>query len=111
MLFIVITLLVFITQSIFSYWWLIIVDAFVAALFFGRSAGQAYLSGFVAVALVWFGQAFYIDVQNEHLLIAKIGDLFSLSPELLFAVTAVIGGLVAGFAALSGYSVRALWKE
>lgn len=111
MLFIVIALLVFITQSIFTHWWLIIVDSFAAALFFGRSAWGAFFSGLLAVGLVWLGQSYYLDLQNEHLLITKISQLFKLTPELLFAVTAGVGGLVGGFSALSGYSLRALWKK
>ncbi len=112
MLFVIIVLLVFITQSVFAYWWLIAVDAFLAALFFGRSGWGAFLSGFLAVALVWFGQAYYSSYLNENLLLGKITQLFRLpASEWMFVIVVSIGGLVGGLAALSGYSFKALWQK
>jgi hypothetical protein len=112
MLFIVIALLVFITQSLFYQWWLIIVDAFVGALLLGKSGWQAFLSGFLGVGLVWAGQAFYLNTQNEDLLASKIANLFFLPNSLaLLGITAFLGGLVGGFSALSAYSIRAFWQK
>ncbi|MCU0445919.1 MAG: hypothetical protein MUE85_13490 [Microscillaceae bacterium] len=111
MLFVVIALLVFITQSLFYHWWLIVVDAFLGALLLGKNGWQAFLSGFLAVALVWAGQAFYWNYQNEDLLANKIADLFFLPNSMaLLGVTVLIGGLVGGFSALSGYSIKAFWQ-
>ena len=113
MLFIIIALLVFITQSIFYHWWLVALDAFLAALFFARSSWEAFLSGFAAVALVWFGQAYYLNSRNEGLLLEKMTNLFGFLPssEWLFAITVLLGALVGGFAALTAYSIRAFWKK
>ncbi|NJO03162.1 MAG: hypothetical protein HC880_17100 [Bacteroidia bacterium] len=42
----------------------------------------------------------------------KVAALFSLQPSWwLLVITILIGGLVGGLAALSGYSVRAIWKK
>jgi hypothetical protein len=112
MLFIVIALLVFITQSLFYHWWLIIIDAFVGALLLGKNGWQAFISGFLGVGLIWAGQAFYLNNQNEDLLANKIADLFFLPNSLaLLGVTVLLGGLVGGFSALSGYSIRAFWQK
>lgn len=113
MLFIVIALLVFVTQSIFYHWWLIAADAFVAAFFFGKSSWGVFFSGFLAVALVWAGQAYYLSSRNDDLLLGKMAELLGPlpSPIWLLGITALMGGLVGGFSALTAYSIRSLWKK
>ncbi|MDX2301529.1 MAG: hypothetical protein NW226_01960 [Microscillaceae bacterium] len=113
MLFIIIALLVFITQTIFYHWWLVAVDAFVAALFFGRSGWVAFLSGFMAVGLVWFIQAYYLSQRNEGLLLERMTKFFGFLPssEWMFVLTVAIGALVGGFSALTAYSIRSFWKK
>lgn len=111
MLFIIIVLLVFITQSVFTFWWLAMLDAFVVSLFMGKSAWIAFLSGFAGVGLVWFGQIYYINHQNEGLLLRKIAEFFPFSPTMLFTVTVLIGAFSGGLGAWAGYSIRALWKK
>ncbi len=112
MLFIVIALLVFITQYLLDYWWLIAVDAFLAAILVGKSGLSSFLSGFLAVGLVWFGMAFYLNYQNEGLLMGRIAEMFfNMMPIWILVITAFIGGLVGGFAALTGFSLKSLWMK
>jgi hypothetical protein len=111
MLFLVIALLVFITQTLFMHWWLIAVDTFVAALLLAKGNWNAFLSGFFGVGLVWLGAAFYWDYQNEGLLMGKIAQLFKLpAGEWVMVLTVLIGALVGGLSALTGYSLRALFQ-
>lgn len=51
--------------------------------------------------------ALWIDVKNEHILSQKIAQLFPLggSSFLLILVTALVGALVGGLAAMSGSSL------
>lgn len=106
---IVIILLVFITQTLFSYWWLIIPNAFLSALLLGKGSWSSFLAGFLGVGLVWFFKAYYANWQNEGLLSEKIALLLKLpSPEWLLLITVLIAALTAGFAALFGYSIRDL---
>jgi hypothetical protein len=111
MLFVIILLLVFITQAIFAEWWLIIPVSFITSLFLGKSGWIAFFSGFLAVGLIWFGQAFFLDYRNESLLSGKIGQIFNLSSTWLLVVTAGIGAVTGGFSALTGYSIKALFKK
>ncbi len=111
MLFIIIVFLVFITQSIFHYWWLAALDSFIASFFFSKSAQSAFLSGFLAVALVWLGQLFFINFQNESLLLNKIADIIRLSPNLIMVIAVLIGGLSGGVGALCAYNLKAIWKK
>ncbi|GAB4396673.1 MAG: hypothetical protein OHK0053_11220 [Microscillaceae bacterium] len=109
LLFITIALLIFITQSLFSSWWLLALDAFAGAVLLGRSAGGAFLAGFFGAGLVWGGYAFFLNQRNEGLLLSRIAELFHLPSWGVYAITMGIAALVGGLAAWSGYSLRALW--
>jgi hypothetical protein len=88
-------------------WWSIAIIAFLVALFIGQSVGRSFLSGFLGVFLLWFIVSLWIDTKNENILSHKIAQLFPLggSSFLLILVTAFIGALVGGFAAISGASL------
>jgi hypothetical protein len=55
---------------------------FVVGYFGAEKPWQAFVAGFCAVFLVWFGYAFYIDHNNNHLLSSKIIQLFQLPNSL-----------------------------
>ena len=84
-------------------WWIIAPIAFALTYLFQLKPLQAFLAGFLALFLLWAGMAFFIDHANEHILSQRIAMLLHLSqPILLIFITGLIGGLVAGFAGLSG---------
>lgn len=99
-------LLSFITGLQFP-WWSIAIIAFLVALFIGQSIAKSFLSGFVGIFLLWFVVAFWIDTTNDNILSHKIAQLFPLggSSLLLILITAFIGALVGGLAAMSGASL------
>ena len=101
-------LLSFITGLQFP-WWSIAIIAFLVALFIGQSIAKSFLAGFVGIFLLWFVVAFWIDTTNDNILSHKIAQLFPLggSSMLLIFVTAFIGALVGGLAAMSGASLFA----
>ena len=83
------------------------IGAFVSGYMFGESSGKSFLGGFVGVGLLWFGTAMLIDVQTNSILTEKVALLFpTKTPALLFLLTAVIGGLPGGFAAMSGWLLK-----
>ena len=88
-------------------WWSVAIIAFLVALFIRQFVGKSFLSGFLGIFLLWFVVAFWIDIKNEHILSQKIAQVFPLggSSILLVLITAIIGALVGGFAAMSGASV------
>ena len=103
--------------AIFSYlaclylpWWNIAIIAFLTALFIPLIPGYAFLAGFLGIFLMWAIVALWWDIKNESILSHKIAQLFPLggSSFLLIMVTALVGGLVGGFAAMSGSSLRKL---
>ena len=103
---IVLTAILTYLLGMFLPWWSIAIAAFVVALLMKPSLGKAFLGGFLGVAIAWAIIAFWIDSSNDHILGAQISRVFQLgSAVLLILITAVLGGLVGGFAALTGASV------
>jgi len=101
-------LLSFIAGIYISYWWFFAVIAFLVALLIHQRGFKAFIAGFLALFILWFVLAFCIDLSNDRVLSVKIASRLPLdgSKWLLMIVTAFIGGLVAGFAALSGSYLR-----
>ena len=90
-------------------WWSIALPAFSVGFFYEQKSFVAFLSGFVAVFVLWSGYAFFLSAANDNLLALKVAKLFPLNGSVigLLLVTGTIGGLVSGFAALSGNRSRA----
>ncbi|MCP9750886.1 hypothetical protein [Ferruginibacter sp. HRS2-29] len=94
--------------ALYMPWWTIAVAAFIVALVFNMSGGKSFLAGFLAIFLLWSVMSFLISSNNGHLLAHKV-SLLILSvdnPYYLILATGLIGGLVAGFAALTGSFLR-----
>src|SRR5687768_8780968 len=93
--------------GLFTPWWSIAVVAFLVALLVRQRIGYAYLAGFTGVFLLWGLLALLIDSKNNSVLSHRIAQVFPLqgSSFYLLLLTAFVGGLVAGFAAMSGSSV------
>ncbi len=89
-------------------WWSIAIVAFSVALLVRQTIGLAYLAGFTAICFLWGGLALFIHIRNKGLLTQKIAQIFPLNGNsfYLLSLTALVGGLVAGFAAMSGSSLR-----
>jgi hypothetical protein len=103
---ILIALLSFISGLRFE-WWSIAIVAFVIALVIRQSIGKSFLAGFTGIFLLWAILSLWIDIKNKSILSHKIAQLFPLggSSFLLILVTALVGALVGGFAAMSGASL------
>jgi hypothetical protein len=91
-------------------WWSIAMVAFIVAIAIPVKPLLSFISGFMAVFLLWSLLALYISNNNGHLLAHKISLLIlkTDSPSFLIAITGLIGGIVAGFAALTGTYARRL---
>lgn len=116
MRFILATLLIALLAAItgiYLPWWTLALVAFVVALLIPQTNGRSFGAGFLGIFLLWSIIAFWIDAQNNSLLSTKVAQLFPLggSSVLLVLVTALVGALVGGFAALSGGSLRRLIRR
>jgi hypothetical protein len=95
-------------SGLFLPWWSLAIIAFLIALLIPQGIGRSFLSGFLGVFLLWGLLSLWIDLKNESILSHKIAQLFPLggSSVLLILITAIIGALLGGFAAMSGASIR-----
>ena len=102
------TALLSFAACLFLPWWSIAIAAFLVALLIPQKAGKAFITGFAALFLLWGGLSFWMSNANEHILAHKVSVLMikADNPYLLILATAVIGALVAGFAALTGSYLR-----
>ena len=89
-------------------WWSIAIVAFIVAALIPQKPFKSFLTGFIALFLLWGLLSWYISSNNNHLLAHKVSLIIlkTDSPFILIIATAIIGALVAGFAALSGSYVR-----
>jgi len=106
MLFLVILILCF-ASGYFLPWWIVAIAAFLAAFFIGKKPGSSFLSGFAAVFIVWAVLALFKSIPNDHIMAKRMAEVLPVHNWiLLLLVTALIGGLVGGMAALSGVLLK-----
>ena len=112
MLFLIILILSF-ASGYFLPWWVVAIAAFLAAFFIGKTSSQSFWSGFAAVFIVWTVLALFKSIPNDNILAARVVQLFPLPHNWiwLLILTALIGGLVGGMAALSGVLLKKAFKE
>jgi hypothetical protein len=109
----ILTILLSFAMSLFFPWWIIAVAASLVAVVIPQKPGKAFAIGFVAVFTLWGVSAFIIDMQNEQVLSSRVAAVLPLGgvPAYLILATAVVGGLVGGFAALTGSLLRNLFMQ
>ncbi|MBX7241242.1 MAG: hypothetical protein K1X92_05780 [Bacteroidia bacterium] len=111
--------------SFFLPWWGMCIPAFIIPFFFVSSpkrsfssrkkeiSGLSFLSGFIAGLLVWGGAAAYQNYGNGSVLGKRIAELITQSPQPIYAIliSAVLGGLICAFPAMTGAYLATMLKE
>lgn len=99
--------------GLFFPWWIIAVTSFIVGLLIHQRALIAYVAGFLGVAMLWAAQALWIDFQNNHVLTSRIANVLPLggSSAYLIEVTALVGGFVSAFAAMTASYLRPVKKK
>ena len=93
-------------------WWIMGVVAFAVSAWIRTSFLQAFACGFLGVGLLWFGLAWRMHAESKGILSNKIIALFGMTdPIQLFTVTGLVGGIVGGLTALSGFAFRNLYQN
>lgn len=102
------TALLSFTAGLYLPWWSIALCAFIVSVLILQAPLKAFLAGFLGVFLLWLIFSWSIDAANDQILSHKIAQIFPLNgiSFLLILVTAIVGGLVSGLAALSGSYLR-----
>ena len=95
----------------FAPWWVVAIVGFVMAYILKVKAGKAFLSGLVAVSLVWIITAIMADSGNQISVAQLMSEVIGgISPSAVIIVTGLIGGLVCGFGAMTGSYTRFILK-
>lgn len=88
-------------------WWSLVIPCFAISFLFGRSGLSSFISGFLAIALLWICTALVIQFQTGSGLPQQISMLFpGKSIFILYFLTGLTGGLTGAMSSLSGYLVR-----
>lgn len=90
-------------------WWAIMAVPFAFCLWKAKTAGKAFLASFSAIFLLWLFAALLMHIRSGGILSQRVSELLHTgSPIILVLVTALLGGLAAGFAGWAGFEIRGL---
>ncbi|MFN5334079.1 MAG: hypothetical protein ACK5BV_02675 [Bacteroidota bacterium] len=100
----ILTILLSYLSGAFLPWWTFVPITMIIFAFMPLKPGMAFLSGFIALLIVWGGLAWMMDTSNHHILSKKIAQLFLKNDQysFLILITTVIGALLGGLSALTG---------
>lgn len=101
---ITLTALLGLVLQLFLPWWSLAVAAAVVGFFFDQPGWRAFVGGFSGACLLWTAMAWWLDAGGGYLVSGRLNQLLPVHSLLL---TGVVGGLVGGFAAVTGKLVRA----
>jgi len=101
--FIAIALAAFLLE-LFMPWWCIAIAATAGG--YALKSKANFLAGLLAIALLWLLKAWLLDASSAAPLAERVAAIFSLNKSLLMLATALIGGLVGGFAAMAGGALK-----
>jgi len=98
-----------IALQIFLPWWTAGIAGLLGGLMFYNKSFVSFTQGFIAVFVVWFCYAFWLDAQNVSVLSSKIAVLFAVQkPFILMLVSSLIGGITGGLGSWAGSEGRKL---
>lgn len=88
-------------------WWSIAFAGFLISFILSSSVVSSFFAGFLGISIYWGALAFFIDNANNHILSTRVAEIFSLpNSAILILITAIVGGLIGGFGALTGSQLR-----
>lgn len=98
---------------IFLPWWSIAIACFLVALCIPQKNWVSFIAGFISLFLLWYGLSFWMSFQNGHILANRMSKLILQQENsfLLVMITALIGGVIGGMAALSGSLIRKIFTH
>ncbi len=107
---IILTIIAGYAAQLYLPFWSMALAAFFVAVFFRYKLGLAsFFAGFLAAFFLWCAYAYTLDSENGAILSSKLEELFKLNRTYLPYVSGLIGGLLGGFGALTGTTLRRLF--
>jgi len=84
-------------------WWTLGIVCFITAPAFHLRPAAGFLSGFLAIAILWTVWGWFLSAANNYLLLDKMAHVFQLSRGWMYlAFSALTGGLAGGLCSWSG---------
>jgi hypothetical protein len=100
----IITAIAAFTLELFLPWWSIAIAAFITGYLL--KSRMNFLAGFLGVGLLWCIKAWLLEATASATLTDRVAAIFKVGMPVLLLITCIIGGLVGGFAAMSGASLK-----
>ena len=99
--------------SLFLPWWSVMTAALATSLFISLKKAAVFFVPFLAIIIFWFVLSYFLSSGNDFTLAKRIAVLLPLNgnPYLLMLVTAIVGGLAAGIAAIFGKQLSLVLKK
>lgn len=100
-------LLIFAANGFWGYWWLNLVLGFVTGYLFFKKPGQAFYIHFLIIFISWFSLCIFKDSQIDGAVSQFLSAIANnLPPFMFYVITAVIGGLMTGWASSLGSQLK-----
>jgi len=105
---IILTALLGYAATLYSAWWSFAITSLIVAVAIHQKPAKAFAAGFIALALLHGIHAMIINSANDGILAQRVANVLPLggSSFILVLITAFIGGVISGFAALTGSFAR-----
>ena len=113
----IIIIIATVAAQLYLPWWSMVIVCYVVAGLAGMRGAKSFVTGFSAIFLLWGGYALYLN--QGSLLPIKMAGLFNnldstfgeYSPYALVGITALLGGLLGGMAAMTGSLGRNVFRR
>lgn len=93
-------------------WWGFTLIAFIANAVVYEKGLPSFLSGFIALFVLWLALSWSMSSHGDHLITRRIASLFNLNdPYLLLILIGFIGAVLGGLSSLSGCYFRSIFVK
>jgi hypothetical protein len=98
-------------QIVTPWWWWIIVVPFIYGVLKADTGGRTFLLGFISMGALWLAGGIYDYFTGSQIIASRISQMLGVnSVYLLFILVALMAALCGGVSAITGRSVRRLFR-
>lgn len=100
----------YLAQLYFPWWSMVVVAAVAGLLFSCKKSRKSFYAGFFAILISWSALAVFADTLNEGIFSDKMSSVLGvMTKPVLIVLPAILGGILAGFASMTGNLLRNLF--